>query len=225
MSTSPAPNAEQLLAQLQEAQAKIAAMQKESEAKAAEMAALQREAETKMAALQREAETKMADFETKVAALQRDLDTERDVKHKAIIQNWKESSAKMSLKELSNMQNGNPQCVMPQDRWTIVGKLPGIVDEVHTFVANVASSAARENARLAYIRNPPRHGKTLALELLCRKQDDNVVKVFVTYNNETVILQEEKDSLRSAIAGFWTRAAMSLCGQKYLISMLTSIAF
>ncbi|MFN6059001.1 MAG: bL17 family ribosomal protein, partial [Burkholderiales bacterium] len=45
-------------------------------------------------------------------------------------------------------------------------------------VENLESSAARENARLAYIRNPPRHGKTLALELLCRKQDDNVVKVF-----------------------------------------------
>jgi len=109
--------------------------------------------------------------------------------------------------------------------WEVVGNIHTVVRRIENEITGETKipipesvpSKAREKCPFLYIRNPPRHGKSLALDLLFRDRSD-VLVVSITYNSSTGTLLQELGSVHSAIAGFWTRVILALTNTKEVLA-------
>jgi hypothetical protein len=97
---------------------------------------------------------------------------------------------------------------------TVVTKLEDEITEKYRLpVPRSYKTKGRERYPFLYIRNPPRHGKSLAMNLLFRGSDE-VLVVSITYNSGMGISDLELHDDISAKKAFWTRVMMALVGDK-----------
>ena len=88
--------------------------------------------------------------------------------------------------------------------------MKNIEEHIRSFAnASSAQSNCRESAPFLYIRNLPRHGKSLALDMLFKDTQD-VIVIPISYNSSLGIVFHECNDLQTAITGFWTRVMMGL---------------